>query len=275
MPIISISGRTGVNIETLKSEIKKLAGTEISANSSFFKLNDGDQNTVEEIQQQLSISNPYKAKLIAHHHARFRSLNNEEKKLVAAICQENGFKDLQSQIAETMQRYEKFVPMLRSALTKQVDQSSFTDKIDAVLTHKIFAPIIFFAIMFFVFQAIYAWAAYPMDWIEEGFALTGEFAKNNLPSGWWTDLLTDGILAGLGGILVFIPQIAILFFLISILEEAGYMARAVFIFDKLMQQFGLNGRSVVALVSGGHVPSQQLCLRGLLGIGKNDLSLLW
>ncbi|MEK7255817.1 MAG: ferrous iron transporter B, partial [Bacteroidota bacterium] len=102
-----------------------------------------------------------------------------------------------------------------------------------------------------VFQSIFAWAELPMTMIENGFALMSSFLKANLPAGWLTSLLTDGILAGLGGILVFVPQIALLFFLITLLEEVGYMARAVFIFDKLMQQFGLNGRSVVALVSGG------------------------
>ncbi|MGB0932311.1 MAG: ferrous iron transporter B [Chitinophagales bacterium] len=104
--------------------------------------------------------------------------------------------------------------------------------------------------MFLVFQAIFAWSEYPMMLIETAFGFAGETLQNILPEGWITSLVVDGILAGLGGILIFIPQIAILFFLISILEEVGYMARAVFIFDRVMQKFGLNGRSIVALVSG-------------------------
>ena len=96
--------------------------------------------------------------------------------------------------------------------------------------------------MFLVFQAIFSWATYPMDWIDSGLSGLGDWVQQTLPAAWYTDLLTDGILAGLGGILVFIPQIAILFFLVSILEEVGYMARAVYLFDRLMQRFGLNGR---------------------------------
>jgi ferrous iron transport protein B len=106
-------------------------------------------------------------------------------------------------------------------------------------------------LMLFVFQAIFAWSSYPMDLIDASFAYLTEVVKGALPGGWFTDLLTDGILAGIGGVVIFIPQIAILFFLISLLEEVGYMARAAFIFDRIMQFFGLNGRSIVALVSAG------------------------
>jgi ferrous iron transport protein B len=105
--------------------------------------------------------------------------------------------------------------------------------------------------MLLVFQAIFAWAEYPMNLIENLFGWLGQLTRTSLPAGWFTDLITDGLLAGLGGILVFVPQIAILFFLISLLEEVGYMARVAYLFDRFMQFFGLNGRSVVALISGG------------------------
>ncbi len=126
-----------------------------------------------------------------------------------------------------------------------------TDKIDSIITHRFFGPMIFFAIMFFVFQSIYAWSAAPMDWIDQFFAFSGSTVRDLLPAAWYTDLIVDGLIAGLGGILIFIPQITILFLLISILEETGYMSRAVFMFDGIMQKFGLNGRSIVSLVSSG------------------------
>ncbi len=251
MPTLLVSGRTGDNLEGLKKEIAKLASQPKAAGQPFYKFNKTEKAVSGSVQSAFGIKNPYRSKLIAHHHDKLSFLAAAEKEKISKICKEEGFKDLPLQIAETMQRFGQFVPALRSAVTQKKDQSSFTDRVDVFLTHRIFAPIIFFVIMFFVFQAIYAWAAYPMDWIEGGFAAMGGFAENSLPPGWFTDLLTNGILAGLGGILVFVPQIAILFLLISILEEVGYMARAVFIFDKIMQQFGLNGRSVVALVSGG------------------------
>jgi ferrous iron transport protein B len=104
--------------------------------------------------------------------------------------------------------------------------------------------------MLLVFQAIFDWSVYPMDWIEGGFSALSEMLKANLAAHWTTELLTDGIIAGLAGILVFVPQIALLFLLVTILEEVGYMARVVFMFDKTMQRFGMNGRSVVALIGG-------------------------
>jgi ferrous iron transport protein B len=141
-----------------------------------------------------------------------------------------------------MQRFNYFTPILTSAIQKPPKNAkTLTDKIDSILVHKTFGPVIFFGLMLLVFQAIFAWSSYPMDWIDAGFGWLNEVVKTNLPDAWYTDLLTDGIIAGLGGVLIFIPQIAILFFLISILEEIGYMARAMFMFDNLMQKFGLNG----------------------------------
>ena len=105
--------------------------------------------------------------------------------------------------------------------------------------------------MLFVFQSIYAWADAPMTWIEEGFSALGSGMRSIMPEAWFTDLLVDGIITGLGGVVIFVPQITILFLLLAILDEVGYMSRAVFMFDGLMQRVGLNGRSIVALISSG------------------------
>ncbi|MBS9464048.1 ferrous iron transport protein B [Flagellimonas sp. 389] len=122
--------------------------------------------------------------------------------------------------------------------------------LDKILTHKIFGYIIFFVILLTIFQAIFDWSTYPMDFIDEQFAMAGEWIKNTLPPGVFTDLLAEGILAGIGGIVIFIPQIAFLFLFIALLEETGYMSRVVFLMDKLMRPFGLSGKSVVPLISG-------------------------
>jgi ferrous iron transport protein B len=118
------------------------------------------------------------------------------------------------------------------------------------LLHPFWGYIIFGLVLLVVFQAIFAWAAYPMDLIDETTASTIDWVKGVLPEGILNDLITDGILAGIGGVIIFIPQIAILFALVSLLEESGYMARVMVIMDKLMRKFGLNGRSVVPLISG-------------------------
>ena len=152
---------------------------------------------------------------------------------------------------ETIKRYQLINNILK--VGQKVDQSKaigFGAAIDRVLTHKIFGYVFFFFILLGIFQAIYAWAIIPMDYIDSTFASLTEWVKMNLPSGAMTDLLADGIITGIGGIVIFIPQIAFLFMFISFLEESGYMSRVVFLMDKIMQKFGLSGKSVVPLISG-------------------------
>ena len=136
---------------------------------------------------------------------------------------------------------------------QKIDQSKaigFGASLDKLLTHKIFGYFIFFLILLGIFQIIYEWATVPMDFIDSSFAQITEWIKINLPNGAMTDLLADGIITGIGGIVIFIPQIAVLFMFISILEESGYMSRVVFLMDKIMRKFGLSGKSVVPLISG-------------------------
>ena len=152
---------------------------------------------------------------------------------------------------ETILRYQFINGILKE--TYKVDLSSakgFRATLDKILTHKVFGYLIFFLILLTMFQAIYDWSSYPMDFIDASFASASEWVKNNLPSGAFTDLLAEGILAGIGGIVIFIPQIAFLFLFIALLEESGYMSRVVFLMDRLMRPFGLSGKSVVPLISG-------------------------
>jgi ferrous iron transport protein B len=125
-----------------------------------------------------------------------------------------------------------------------------TDKLDNIITHPVWGFIIFIGVLFLIFQSIFYLAEFPMQWIEMGFSFFTQKAKEYLPDNFLTSLLTNGILAGLSGIVVFVPQIALLFGFISLLEDSGYMARVSFIMDKLMRKVGLNGRSVIPLISG-------------------------
>ncbi|SKB52942.1 ferrous iron transport protein B [Salegentibacter holothuriorum] len=152
---------------------------------------------------------------------------------------------------ETILRYQFINGVLKE--TMKVDASSAKDlrsRLDRVLTHKVWGYTIFFGILLLIFQAIYSWSSYPMDLIDETFAFLSEWTKTTLPAGAFTNLIAEGIIPGLGGIVIFIPQIAFLFFFISILEETGYMSRVVFLMDRIMRKFGLSGKSVVPLVSG-------------------------
>ncbi len=152
---------------------------------------------------------------------------------------------------ETILRYQFINGVLKETMT--IDKDAATDlrsRLDRVLTHKVWGYFIFFGILLLIFQAIYSWSSYPMDLIDAAFANLSEMAKTNLPPGDFTDLIAEGIIPGLGGIVIFIPQIAFLFLFISILEESGYMSRVVFLMDRIMRRFGLSGKSVVPLVSG-------------------------
>lgn len=152
---------------------------------------------------------------------------------------------------ETIKRYQFINDTLKVGQT--IDNSKASDirtKLDRVLTHKIFGYIIFFVILFGIFQSIFDWSSIPMDFIDSTFANLASYSKTHLPAGEFTDLISEGIIPGIGGILIFIPQIAFLFLFISVLEESGYMSRVVFLMDKLMRRYGLSGKSVVPLISG-------------------------
>jgi len=152
---------------------------------------------------------------------------------------------------ETIKRYQFINDTLK--LGQTIDQSKASDiraKLDRVLTHKIFGYLIFFVVLFTIFQSIFEWSSVPMDFIDEKFAQLSVYAGNHLPAGELTNLIAEGLIPGIGGILIFIPQIAFLFLFISVLEESGYMSRVVFLMDKIMRRFGLSGKSVVPLISG-------------------------
>ena len=153
---------------------------------------------------------------------------------------------------EAIKRYQFINNVLKEG--QNIDRSKARDlrsKLDRVLTHKVWGYVIFFIILLTIFQAIYDWATFPMDLIDTTFAGLAEWVKNTYPEGGKiTDLVAEGIVSGIGGIVIFIPQIAFLFLFISILEESGYMSRVVFLMDRIMRRFGLSGKSLVPLISG-------------------------
>jgi ferrous iron transport protein B len=149
---------------------------------------------------------------------------------------------------ELLDRYQRIDTLLSHVLTQKSSEGlSRTERIDAVLTHRIFGPLILIAVVLFVFQMIFSWANLPMNLIDGGFSDLSRFVRTSLPPGVFTDLLADGVIAGVGGVLVFLPQILLLFLFIAILEESGYMARAAFLMDRLMRSVGLDGKAFLPL----------------------------
>ncbi|MEM6321934.1 MAG: ferrous iron transport protein B, partial [Bacteroidota bacterium] len=223
-----------------------------SPTKPFYQLSESEKTTVAAVKAVFPLQNDFQMLLWAQNAPKLTFLPPEDRTKLDEIVEKTEFQRLSNQVREVMQRFDRFTPLLKKAVHRTAtNQITPTERIDNVVTHRVWGPLIFFALMLLVFQAIFAWSAYPSDMIEAGFGSLNDWINGVMPDSWFRSLLTDGILAGLSGILVFIPPIAILFLLISILEEVGYMARAVFMFDHIMQRFGMNGRSIVALVSSG------------------------
>ena len=177
-------------------------------------------------------------------------ISEEEKQ--ALLTFKNDSKNLKKyQHKETIYRYQKINEILKK--TYLVDRSKASDlraKLDKVFTHKIFGYVLFFTVLLVIFQSIFDWANLPMDLIDTAFANLSSYVNKNMPVGVLNSLISEGIIPGIGGIIIFIPQIAILFLFISLLEETGYMSRVVFLMDKIMRRFGMSGKSVIPLISG-------------------------
>jgi len=252
VPIVEVSTMKSINIDGLKYQLIDLIKQPAVATTNYKARTTTERKAIEAVGKLSTQKSDYASLLVAHHHDWLQHLSAADRIQIAASTDEIDFQKTKLQIEETMSRFNAFTPVIKKAEHRSKEaEVTLTDRIDRIITHRVFGPLIFFAIMLFVFQAIYSFAEAPMGWIEEGFAWMSSSVSALLPEGWFSNLITEGIIAGLGGVLVFIPQIVILFALIALLEESGYMSRAVFMFDGLMQRFGLNGRSIVALISSG------------------------
>ena len=164
----------------------------------------------------------------------------------------NRFNPVKTQAEEILQRYTRIKQVMQQNVVEPdpLERKLFTEKLDNVLLHRFWGYIILLTVLFLLFQSIFWIAQYPMDAIDAGFQQVNGWLSGVLPQAWWSDLVMNGLVAGLNGILVFVPQIMILFGLITMLEDSGYMARISFLSDKLMRKVGLNGKSVMPMISG-------------------------
>ncbi|KAA8484741.1 ferrous iron transport protein B [Arcticibacter tournemirensis] len=248
--VVPISARQGENIEKLKEAIQ--FSSAIPLQNETIKVESIAPGLISKIQEELLIDHPYAALQLAHQHENLRFLSSQESDRIEEIEQEFSFHSQKAQASETIERYNFINSVLKETVRQETNAVSETvsNKIDKVLTHKVWGFLIFFVLLFVIFQSIFAWSEYPMSLIESLFVWLTESAHNVLPPGVLTDLLTDGVIAGLSGVLVFIPQIAILFAFISVLEDTGYMSRVTFMLDKVMRKVGLSGKSVVPMIGG-------------------------
>lgn len=247
--IALVSTRKGTGIDTLKELIADYKNLSIKPNI--------DTTTIApEYFNKLRTAFPkeevYKLWLVITQDVNFMPIEKKRIKDATSFSTKSNTELKKLQHRETVLRYQFINNILKE--TYKVDLAvakGFRATLDKILTHKVYGYVIFFLILLTIFQGIYVWSSYPMDFIDESFAQMSEWTKHTLPPGAFTNLLAEGIIAGIGGIVIFIPQIAFLFLFISLLEESGYMSRVVFLMDKLMRPpFGLSGKSVVPLISG-------------------------
>ncbi len=247
--VVPISARNNIGTEVLKQAIEN---TTSNFQDSIVDVSSFAPEAIERVKSEFNLSNNYIALQYLHQHKLLSSFTEEEHRKLTSIAESTNFnsQDLQSQ--EVQLRYRALSKLLSGIVKVKSAKKKFqlTEKIDAIVTHKVWGFAIFLAILFFIFNAIFSWSAMPMDLIENGFLILAEAGHEHLPEGILTSLLLDGVVAGLGGIIIFIPQIAILFAFISILEDTGYMARVTFMMDKIMRNVGLSGKSVVPLIGG-------------------------
>lgn len=248
--VIPISARNNVGIDKLKAAITYT--NKVATQINDVEINYLAPEAIDAIKQKINSDNDYYALQILHQHEHLTFFSEQDQIEIEEIEQSNHFESSKIQAAETIARYKHLSTILADVVIDKgtAEKFSFSDKLDSILTHKVWGFTIFLLVLFIIFNAIFAWSSYPMDWIESGFGFLTEKGHEYLPSGMLTDLILDGIIAGLGGIFVFIPQIAILFAFISILEDTGYMARVTFMMDKIMSKVGLNGKSVVPMIGG-------------------------
>ena len=250
VPIVPVSARKLEGIEELKSIIS-------FANKHALQVDGIDVRTIApaliaDIGDEVETDNPYFALQLAHQHETLKFLTPAQSDRIEQLEKEHGFHTQKAQATETIARYNYINDVLYDTVKtpETAHGESISNKIDRVLTHRVFGFIIFIGVLLFMFQSIFAWSEYPMSLIEDSFVWAEGLLRNVLPVGPLADLLIDGVVAGLSGVLVFIPQIAILFAFISILEDTGYMSRVTFMMDKIMRKVGLNGKSVVPLIGG-------------------------
>lgn len=245
--ILKTNAKANIGIEEIRNAIKN---NEFSvSDKAFFDIPSENLGLVFKISRQINETNFYKVwTLIAAdtYLGKLESvktqLNQEDRKCMVPK---------RLQVQETIRRYQQIDGYMSQIISKKPQfKELLTEKLDKVLVHPILGYLVFALILLMIFQSVFFIAEYPMNWIDGSFAWLSQFTKTHLPEGPINSLLSDGIIPGIGGIVIFAPQIGILLYFLYLLEDSGYMARVIFLMDRFLRPFGLNGKSIVPLVSG-------------------------
>lgn len=250
VPVVLVNARTGKGIEQLKSTVAQMLNIEVTG-QDFFPIEDLAKEAIGEVRELIPTLGNYGA---IHHLINHESFELEFgiQDKIEAIEEKYKFNHTKIQAEDIQLRYQK----IRQVMLKSVEEESiekrkmFSEQLDHFFLHRTWGYLIMGVVLFILFQSVFWVAEYPMNLIESGVGMLGGWLGSILPSGWIADIVVNGVLAGLGGILVFVPQIMILFGLITLLEDTGYMARISFLSDRIMRRVGLNGKSVMPMIGG-------------------------
>lgn len=252
VPVVAINPRKNKGISSLKKAVQLASENMNQVPARDFI--DGSPDfavAVQSVRELLPGISNYTAIHYLINHEHF-SLDDETHAAIKKVEIANRFNPTRAQADEIMQRYGKIKHIMQQAVVESdpLKKSLFTEKLDNILLHRTWGYVILVAVLFLLFQSVFWIAGYPMDAIEWCFSKLSGWLSDVMPPNWFSDLLINGIVAGLSGIFLFVPQIMILFGLITLLEDTGYMARISFLTDKLMRKAGLNGKSVMPMISG-------------------------
>ena len=252
VPVVLVNPRKNKGLTELKTALAKYA-----KNPTAFSKTDFIDNkkmapaAIAAVQIHFPALSDYAAVHYLINHENFPlSVQMQEK--IEQIEIDNQFNPTKTQAEEIVQRYGHIRKIMQKNVNEPdpLEQKHFSDKLDDLLLHKIWGYLILLGVLFLLFQSVFWLAQFPMDGIDWCFKEISFWLTHNLPEVWWSNLLVNGFVAGMGGLFKFVPQIMILFGIITILEDTGYMARISFLSDRLMRKVGLNGKSVMPMISG-------------------------
>ena len=252
VPVVLVNPRKNKGLAELKkvlSQYVKVPSNKTSAD--FIDNHKMAPKAIEQVQNIFPALSNYAAVHYLINHENF-PLTDQAQKNIEQIEIDNQFNPTKTQADEIMQRYARIKQIMQKNVVEPdpLEQKLFSDKLDDILLHQTWGYFILFAVLFLLFQSVFWLAKFPMDSIESVFKQVAFWLNHTLAPSWFLDLLVNGIVAGMSGIFVFIPQIMILFGIITILEDTGYMARISFLSDRVMRKVGLNGKSVMPMISG-------------------------
>jgi len=252
IPVVAVDARKNKGLSELKTALTNIIQTTRSKNQeSFIDNKKLAPAAIDDFKKLYPTHSDYAALHYLMHHEAF-PLDKEMQEQIEQIEIENNFNPTKTQAQEILERYSHISEIMKTRVTTPdpTAKKKRSEKLDNIFLHRIGGYAILLSVLFVLFQSVFWMAKFPMDGIEWIFTNLTTYLNSVLPDVWWEDLLVNGLVAGIGGIVVFVPQIMILFGLITLLEDTGYMARISFLSDKLMRKVGLNGKSVMPMISG-------------------------